>query len=115
MRRFVVTPHSHFAVIRHVGRRSGKPYETPIIAVPWEEGFCIALTYGPEVDWYRNVLAAGGCGLFWHGREYALDKPEPLDRGTALLAFPQPLRGILRMRGTQDFVSLKVQSSEQVN
>ena len=48
-----------FALIRHVGRRSGKPYETVIWAWRLGEGFVIALTYGPEVDWYRNMRAAG--------------------------------------------------------
>ena len=26
-------------------------------------GYAIALTYGPETDWVKNVLAAGGCEL----------------------------------------------------
>jgi hypothetical protein len=30
---------------------------------PTTDGVVIALTYGPEVDWYRNVLAAGHCEL----------------------------------------------------
>ena len=47
-----------FAILRHVGRRSGKPYETVIWVWPLEEGFVIALTYGPKVDWYRNLQAA---------------------------------------------------------
>ena len=57
-----------FALIRHVGRRSGKPYETVIWAWRLGEGFVIALTYGPEVDWYRNMRAAGGGTLVWHKR-----------------------------------------------
>src|SRR5512147_1191921 len=40
-----------FANVRHVGRRSGKHYETPILVRPADGGFVIALTYGPEVDW----------------------------------------------------------------
>jgi hypothetical protein len=39
----------------------------------------IALTYGPEVDWYRNMLAAGGGTLLWHKRVYVVGKPEPID------------------------------------
>lgn len=98
-----------FAVVRHVGRRSGKPYETPIMVEPTRDGVVIALTYGPEVDWYRNVLAAGHCTLLWHGREYAIEKPEPIAVQTALPAFPQFLRMILRMLDTQHFVSMKYQ------
>jgi hypothetical protein len=55
-----------FALIRHVGRRSGKPYETVIWAWRLGEGFVIALTYGPEVGWYHNMRAAGGGTLVWH-------------------------------------------------
>src|SRR5438132_7493150 len=47
-----------FAIIRHVGRRSGKLYETVIWVWPLGEGFVIALTYGVLVDWYRNRLSS---------------------------------------------------------
>ena len=49
--KFAGVSRTPFAVIRHVGRRSGKPYETPIIVMPVSGGFVVALTYGPEVDW----------------------------------------------------------------
>src|SRR5713101_8934606 len=52
LRGFANLSHSPFAIIRHVGRRSGKPYETVIWVWPQGEGFVIAITYGPEVDWY---------------------------------------------------------------
>jgi deazaflavin-dependent oxidoreductase (nitroreductase family) len=108
-RKFASFSRGPFAVIRHVGRRSGKPYETPIMVEPTGDSVVIALTYGPEVDWYRNVLAAGHATLLWHGREYTLEKPEPLAVQTALSAYPQPQRLILRMLGTQHFVSMKYQ------
>jgi len=75
---------------------------------PLGEGFVIALTYGPKVDWYRNVLAAGHATLLWHGREYAVGKPEPIDVKTALPAFPSFIRTILRQQGVQHFVRVKV-------
>jgi deazaflavin-dependent oxidoreductase (nitroreductase family) len=97
-----------FAIIRHVGRRSGKPYETVIMVWPTGEGFVIALTYGPKVDWYRNLLAAGGGTVFWHRRGYAVGKPEPIEANTALPAFPAPFRLILGRIGLQDFVRVKI-------
>ena len=99
--------HGPFALIRHVGRRSGKPYETVIMVWPIAEGFVIALTYGPKVDWYRNVLAAGGATVFWHKRLYTVGKPEPIDAATALEAFPTPFKQALRRVGLQDFVRVK--------
>jgi len=98
---------SPFAVIHHFGRRSGKTYATPLIVRQTPRGFVIALTYGPDVDWYRNVQAAGRATLLWHGREYPIEKPESLNTSSALLEFPLVLRTILRTRGTDDFVLVK--------
>jgi deazaflavin-dependent oxidoreductase (nitroreductase family) len=95
-----------FAVIRHVGRRSGRQYDTPIVVMPITSGFMVALTYGPEVDWYQNVLAAGRCEILWHGKRYTIDDITPVDRETGLAAFPFPFKPILRMVGIQHFVRM---------
>jgi deazaflavin-dependent oxidoreductase (nitroreductase family) len=110
-RRFASFSHGPFALIRHVGRRSGKPCETPIMVEPTAEGFVIALTYGESVDWYRNVLAAGHSTLLWHGRVYTLSKPEPIDEQTALPLFFPFQRLILRIRGIPPFVFMKSEGS----
>ena len=47
------------AVVRHVGRRSGRAYETPVVEVEHDDSFLIALPYGERTDWLRNVLATG--------------------------------------------------------
>jgi deazaflavin-dependent oxidoreductase (nitroreductase family) len=103
-----------FALVCHVGRRSGTPYETPIIVVPVAGGFMIALTYGPEVDWYRNVLAAGGCRIRWHGGVYTVDDVRPVDVESARRAFPQPERAVLRLLGTDHFVRMGYRGVERV-
>ena len=113
LRGFTNLSHGPFAIIRHVGRRSGKPYETTIMVWPMGNGFVIALTYGPEVDWYRNILAAGHCTLLWHGSVYAVGKPEPIDVEAALSALPLAFRPILRKRGVQ-FVQVKSVAPESV-
>jgi deazaflavin-dependent oxidoreductase (nitroreductase family) len=105
--------HSHFAIIRHVGRRSGKVYETPIIVMPKGEDFVLALTYGPKVDWYRNLLASEQGTVLWHGKKYTISKPEKLDRSTALAVFSPLQQRILRFANVQDFAlvhSLKEES-----
>jgi deazaflavin-dependent oxidoreductase (nitroreductase family) len=63
-----------FSLVRHVGRRSGRSYETPLILAEVPGGFVAELTYGPDVDWYRNIVAAGGCTVVHHGREYLIDR-----------------------------------------
>jgi len=113
LRTFANASRGPFAVIYHVGRRSGKPYETTIMVWPMGDGFVIALTYGDSVDWYRNILAAGHCTLLWHGRVYAVGKPEPIDVETSLPALPPAFRPILRRRGVL-FVRVKSVVSEVV-
>jgi deazaflavin-dependent oxidoreductase (nitroreductase family) len=95
-----------FAIVRHVGRRSGKQYETPIIVQPFEDGFVIELTYGPQVDWYKNVLAAGGCTIHRHRKDYVINKIEPLDTSVGRAAFPLPERLILSIAGMKHFVKM---------
>ena len=112
LRRFANASRGPFAVIHHVGRRSGKPYETTIMIWQMGDDFVIALTYGPDVDWYRNLVAAGHGTLLWHGKRYAIEKPEPIDRTTALTAFPPFIRLILRLHGTHDFIITKRQVIE---
>ncbi len=98
-----------FALLRHVGRRSGKTYEIPIMVWPIPDGFVIALTYGPDVDWLRNLQVAGQGSLRWHKQEYVFQKPEPIDAQTALLALPPLIQRILRLRGAHEFVKLPSQ------
>jgi deazaflavin-dependent oxidoreductase (nitroreductase family) len=102
------TSYGPFAIIRHIGRRSGKQYETPIIVATAADGIVIELTYGPEVDWYKNVLAAGGCIVIHQGKEYRIEEIEPMDAETGLAAFPLPARLILRATGRKHFVKLSV-------
>lgn len=87
---------SAYAVLRHTGRRSGRAYFTPAGAYPFADGFVMGLTYGPTVDWCRNVIASGHAVLKWRGKEYLLERPEiiPIDQD-ALRAFPLPFRPIL--------------------
>ena len=108
-RRLARTSLGPFSLVRHVGRRSGRHYETPIIMSPVEDGFVIELTYGHDVDWYKNVAAARGCTVVWHGREYVIDRLEPLDVAAGLAAFPPAQRLVLRLLGRKHFEKLKVQ------
>jgi len=95
-----------FALLRHVGRRSGKAYEIPIMVWRVEDGFVIALTYGPHVDWLRNLQAANQGSLRWHKQEYVFQRPEFIDERAAMSALPPIIRGVLRRFGTHDFVKL---------
>lgn len=107
LRWLAYAPFGPFALVKHVGRKSGKPYTTPIMAFPIENGFMIALTYGPEVDWYKNVQAVGGCTLVFHGKDYLINHLEAMEPATALPLFPQPQKIILKSMGlVKDFVKM---------
>jgi deazaflavin-dependent oxidoreductase (nitroreductase family) len=67
---------SNTSVIRHVGRQSGKTYESPVVAVQHDDSFFIALPYGERTDWLKNVLAAGKAEVGTDGKTYAVDRPE---------------------------------------
>ena len=97
-----------FSLVRHVGRKSGTVYETPIIVAPVPEGFVAELTYGPKVAWYQNSLAAGGCQLVVAGETFAIDSITPLDAAAGLRAFGAPRSWILRLLRRHEFLTMHV-------
>jgi len=77
------------SVVRHVGRRSGRTYETPVVAVEHDEGFFIALPYGDRTDWMKNVVAGGEASLVNQGRTYRVDQPQVIPMAEATGYFGQ--------------------------
>ena len=88
-----------------VGRKSGRVYRTPVNVFRAPNGFLIALTYGRESEWVRNVLAAGGCELETRGVRYQLSAPTIMHDPTRG-RFPFPVRVILGFVGANDFMQL---------
>lgn len=98
------TPGSYASVIKHIGRRSGRDYETPVGAVRTPDGFVVALMYGPSSDWAQNLLAAGSGRLVHEGEEYAV-RPELVPFEQAADAFPD--QRTLRRFGVQHVMRLR--------
>lgn len=98
-----------FAIVHHVGRRSGKPYETPIIVVQTDQGFVFELTYGPEVDWFKNVQAASHFTLRWHQKDYVIQGIQPLDSRVGRAAFWAPVRWIMGLIKKEHFYLMVIQ------
>ena len=46
-----------FARVHHIGRATNTSYVTPLLAFERHDSYLIALTYGPDVDWLKNVQA----------------------------------------------------------
>ena len=104
--RIARTSHGPFALVRHVGRKSGKSYETPIIVQRVTDGFVIELTYGDQVDWYRNIVAANGCGILYHRVSYTITGLEPIPAEQGIGYFTAGQQRILRLLRREHFVKL---------
>lgn len=97
----------NMSALKHVGRSSGRVYVTPLSAYPFGDGFVLALAYPPEkTDWYQNVLATGTCTLTYKGREYALERPEPISISRAMSAYPLVVRPFIWVNSTNQAVWL---------
>ena len=93
-------------VVVHRGRRSGREYQTPVNVFSNADGYVFALTYGPETDWVKNVLAAGGCELRTGGRTVRLTSPR-LYHDESRRGIRPVERRVLRILGVADFLSLE--------
>jgi deazaflavin-dependent oxidoreductase (nitroreductase family) len=94
-----------FAVVRHRGRSSGRLYRTPVNLFRRGPEAVIALTYGSNRDWVRNVIAAGGCEVEARGKVLRLEDPRILT-DPHRSRVPAPVRPILRVIGVTDFLVL---------
>jgi deazaflavin-dependent oxidoreductase (nitroreductase family) len=92
-------------VVVHRGRRSGRRYQTPVNVFSTDDGYVVALTYGPQTDWVKNVLAAGGCELRTRGQTIALGSPR-LFHDESRSSIRPVERRVLRILNVADFLSL---------
>ena len=95
-----------FAILRHVGRRSGKSYSIPVNVFLRDGDYIIGLTYGPGTDWAKNVLAAGRCEITTRGVAVQLRDPVILTDTAAAWA-PAPARPILRVLKVDQYMRLR--------
>ena len=94
-----------FGIVTHVGRKSGRLYRTPVNVFRGPDGFMIALTYGRDSEWGRNVVSAGGCQLETRRVLYQLSAPTVVHDPTRR-RFPLLVRMILGIIGANDFMQL---------
>jgi deazaflavin-dependent oxidoreductase (nitroreductase family) len=91
-------------VVCHRGRRSGREYRTPVMVFRDGERRVIALPYGADSDWVRNVLAAGGCDLLISGRRRRMAEPRISTDDSGI---PAVVRRVLRLAHTTAFLTLE--------
>jgi hypothetical protein len=92
-----------FAVIIHSGRVSKRTYRTPVNMFRRGGEHVFPLTYGPNVDWVKNVVAAGWCEVVTKRRTVRLTDPRLIvDRHRGCV--PAPVRIPLRLFGVDRFL-----------
>jgi hypothetical protein len=91
------TPGASASVIRHIGRVSGRSYETPVGPFAVGDDYVIALPYGAGTDWALNVLTCGTATLVHEGRTVAVHQPEVVSTASVLDQLPPSDQRMLRV------------------
>lgn len=99
-------------VIVHVGRKTRRVHRTPVLIFRQAKHFVIALTYGRESEWVRNVIAQNGCVLETQGKSAQLTSPY-LYRDDKRRAMPGVVRLMLGLMNVSDFLELTVARGAQ--
>lgn len=99
-----------FAIVHHVGRKTGREYRTPVNVFHVDGGYLFALTYGGG-SWVENVLAAGGCRIRTRRQTIALTAPRRY-RDPSRSGVPTPVRWILTLVRVDEFLFLMPAEAE---
>lgn len=94
------------AIVHHVGRKSGKLYATPIMVFKRPSGFVIAMTYGTDTEWSKNVLAAGGCTIEYRRKLLPVTNPRLTTISDVSGDVPWLVRFILKRINAHDAMML---------
>lgn len=95
------------SVVHHVGRKSGKPYATPVVADVIGDHLYIPLPYGTHVDWCANVLAAGGCTVERRGERFEATAPAIVPAEEAAPVISRRSRRVYGLYGVDSFLRLE--------
>jgi transcriptional regulator of NAD metabolism len=87
-------------------------HRTPVLIFRQRNRFVIALTYGRESEWVRNVIAQNGCALETQGKSVQLTSPY-LYRDDKRRAMPGFVRLMLGLMNVSDFLEMTVAGSVQ--
>jgi deazaflavin-dependent oxidoreductase (nitroreductase family) len=96
--------------LEHRGRKTGKLYRITILAFRKEQVITLALTYGPDVDWLKNVRADGGCTLRLRRKRLRLGPVRDISSSLGMSRMPAIVQMILPLSGTREFVELPILS-----
>jgi deazaflavin-dependent oxidoreductase (nitroreductase family) len=95
------------SVIAHVGRKSGRTYETPIDIIETPTGMLVALPYGTRADWVRNVLDAGSATVLTQGVRVEVNSPTVVAISDVAGSIPRGTMRMLRLFGVSQCLHLE--------
>src|SRR5262245_23256644 len=108
----VATRLPSFAILTHRGRKSGRLYRTPMNVFRRGDEYFFYLTYGSDVQWVKNVLAAGSCSIETRGRVVELVEPE-LITDPDLRPAPPHIRFVeRRIAGVTQYLRMRIASPD---
>jgi deazaflavin-dependent oxidoreductase (nitroreductase family) len=97
-----------FGILSYRGRKSGKEYRTPMNVFRRGHHLVFALTYGPDVQWVKNVMAAGELDVRTLGRDVHLVAPE-LFHDPARREMPALVRPFLGFMRVTEFLRMRIE------
>lgn len=100
-------PDAYASIVHHVGRTTGTAYRTPVVPVATDGGFLIPLPYGPDADWTRNVLTAGGATMTHDGADVAVTTPRIRSLAQVRTELPSGDRRMASIFGIHDFLEVR--------
>jgi deazaflavin-dependent oxidoreductase (nitroreductase family) len=95
-----------FALLRYRGRKSGRTYEIPLNVFRDGGDWVFVLTYGSDVEWVKNVLAAGEAEMTTRGRSVRLVDPRVV-AGGSLAFLPALVRVVGRLARVTEVLRLR--------
>jgi deazaflavin-dependent oxidoreductase (nitroreductase family) len=101
-----------FAVIVHRGRKSDAEYRTPVNAWLGDDDVIVALTYGRDTDWLKNLTAADGGKVIAGRRSHRVGRPE-LIGPEGMSRMPTVARPILRSIDVTEFALLPLSERDR--
>jgi deazaflavin-dependent oxidoreductase (nitroreductase family) len=95
-----------FGILSYRGRKTGTAYRTPLNVFRHGESWVFALTYGSDVQWVKNVLAAGEATLEKRRNRIRLVEPELIvDADRRLM--PSGVRQVLGLMRVSEFLRMR--------
>jgi deazaflavin-dependent oxidoreductase (nitroreductase family) len=96
-----------WALLGHTGRRSGRVYRTPVVALPTEDGFIVPLPFGDRTQWAHNLTAVGAGTLRRAGRDWRITQPQVVEFAQVRDQFNPVLRFLVSRIGIRHFVKVR--------